>query len=67
MRNLNQQRLRADIALDQVRGATRSTYVVTSDYGIGKDWAYFRAIKCDNELRGNAINTTSGQIKEEDL
>ena len=45
----------------------RSAYVVTSDYGIGKDWEYFKAIKCDAELRGNALNTESGQIKEDEL
>ncbi|MEO8273637.1 MAG: hypothetical protein ABI620_06200 [Chloroflexota bacterium] len=64
---LEQQRGWADLELDAIRDATRSAYVVTSDDGIGKDWDYFKALKCDNELRGNAINTESGQIAEDDL
>ncbi|MGH9888415.1 MAG: hypothetical protein ACREBE_22965, partial [bacterium] len=64
---LKDQLARAEIALDQIQEATRSAYVVTSDYGIGKDWDYFRAIKCDNEARGIAINTASGAVPEDEL
>lgn len=64
---LERQRGHVEIELEAIRDATRSAYVVTSDYGIGKNWDYFRAIKCDNELRGNALNTASGDIAEDDL
>jgi hypothetical protein len=64
---LGRQRDHVDLELDMIRDATRSAYVVTSDYGIGKDWEYFKAIKCDSELRANAINTASGQIAEDEL
>jgi hypothetical protein len=64
---LERQRGHVEIELDAIRDATRSAYVVTSDYGIGKNWDYFRAIKCDNEQRGNALNTASGQITDEDM
>jgi len=64
---MGRQRDHADLELDFLRDATRAAYVVTSDYGIGKDWDYFRAIKCDAEARGNALNTASGQITEDDM
>jgi hypothetical protein len=64
---LGRQRDHVDLELDFIRDATRSAYVVTSDYGIGKDWAYFQAIKCDAEARGNAINTAAGDVPEDEL
>ena len=64
---LEQQRGWVDLELHAIREATRSAYVVTSDYGIGQDWDYFRAIDCDAEARGNALNTASGDVAPEDV
>lgn len=64
---LKEQQGRAELALDEIREATRAAYVVTSDYGIGKDWDYFKAIKCDNVARGSALNTASGDIAADDV
>jgi membrane-associated HD superfamily phosphohydrolase len=49
-----------EVELEQIRAATRSAYIVTSDYGIGKDWDYFKAIGCDGPERSLAINTAEG-------
>jgi hypothetical protein len=64
---LKEQRTTVEVELDQVREATRAAYVVTSDYGIGRDWPYFQAIKCDAVARGSALNTASGDVAEDDV
>jgi hypothetical protein len=61
---MGRQRDHVDLELDQLRDATRSAYIVTSDYGIGNDWAYFQALKCDVKLRSLAMNTLSGDVPE---
>jgi hypothetical protein len=64
---MGRQRDHVDLELDQLRDATRSAYIVTSDYGIGQDGAYFQALKCDFKMRSLAINTLSGDVPEEVL
>ena len=64
---LKEQRTIVELQLEYIREATRAAYVVTSDFGIGRDWDYFAAIKCDNNLRGLAINTAAGMVSEDEL
>lgn len=65
---MNDQQIRTELALDEIRAATRSAYVVTSDYGIGKDYDYYDAIKCDRNERSRAINTAmEGGVAADDV
>ncbi|HJP89119.1 MAG TPA: hypothetical protein VJ850_08805 [Candidatus Limnocylindrales bacterium] len=64
---LEQQRGWVDLELEAIRDATRKAYIVTSDKGIGENWQYCMAIKCDAESRTNALNTQSGFASEDDV